>query len=213
MPTQSDHEQEPAALRACAGCPSATDLERCMNCRKAVEDSLTRVAGRRLRKLKRLPECSVKRLVQFLKTVKDRSLRFHLSTMAWWRFSQDDTGVDTSEIRKIMVASAIEKPAFGIAYMHEVLKLLSPLSAEQLTTWFGHESLHQVAAFYGGVSFDRDGVNCGKCRLYGQGCTLHNLLGADDCPLWSDRYVQDVAKAIAKAGKWKDPCRGVKEVR
>ena len=211
MPTKNKTEDGPERLMACDGCLSQENLTMCMNCRKAVEDSLTRVAGRKLRRLKRMPECSIARCVEFLRGVGDRALRFHLASMAWWRFSQDDMGVNTSALRELMAGSAIEKPAFGISYMHEVLRLLSPLSPEQLTTWFGHDNLYQVAAFYGGVSFSQDGKNCHKCRLYGQGCTAHNMIGADDCALWKDKYVQDVAKAISKAGRWNDPCKNIKE--
>ena len=38
------------------------------------------------------------------------------------------------------------------------------------------------------------------------------MLGADDCPLQGDRFVQDVAAAVKKAGGlWKNPCKGIKE--
>lgn len=211
MPENQATGQDASAIGACSGCPTEQELKMCMNCRKAVEESLTRIAGRRLRRLRRNPECSVAKCVEFLNGIDDRALRFHLASMAWWRFSSDG-GVENSEpVRTIMVESAIEKPAFGIPYMHSVLRLLSPLSQDQLTAWFGHDNLHQIASFYGGVGGWRDGVHCQKCRLYGQGCTMHNLLGADDCPLWDDEYVQRVAKAIDDADGWHNPCREVKE--
>lgn len=199
-----------SALQGCIKekCPS---LQICMNCRKAVEESLARVAGRKLRKLKRRPECSVFRCVGFLNTIQDRALRFHLASMAWWRFSSDKDGDAPDAIRAVMNECTVHQPEFCTEYMHGVLKALSPLTPEQLVAWFGHENVFQIAAFYSGLEFDKDGKHCRKCRLYRQGCTMHGLNGADDCPLWKDEFVQGVAKAVAKAGLWRNPCKDVKE--
>ena len=62
---------------------------RCMNCRREVEASLSRIGGRQLRKLRAREECSPEKCVEFLRGIADESLRLHLASMAWWRFSAE----------------------------------------------------------------------------------------------------------------------------
>lgn len=210
-------ETEPTCPRASAGDQSFFLIERCMpvcmNCRKAVEDSLTRVAGRRLRKMRAMPACSVARCVEFLKTVEDPKTRFHLASMAWWRFSSEEVKADTSAIREVMTGChETQVPALCPDYCHRALRLLSPLSAEQMAVWFGCENLFQAARLFSGGIPERDGKKCRRCALFKMGCTMHGLLGADECPLWCDKFVQAVATVVKKAGGvWKNPCKNVKE--
>lgn len=205
-PRASGGEQPFAALEQ--------GLPICMNCRKAVEASLTRVAGRRLRKLRALPSCTVAKCVAFLKTIEDPKTRFHFASMAWWRFSSEEVGANTAGIRAVMAdCHETQVPALGMDYCHRALKLLSPLAAEQMAVWFGCENLFQAARLFSGGIQERDGEKCRKCALFKMGCTMHGMLGADDCPLQGDRFVQDVAAVIKKAnGAWKNPCKKVKEV-
>lgn len=214
MPSQTSQANN-KERRQCDGHPDFSDVQRCMpvcmNCRKAVEESLTRVAGRRLRKLRRLPSCSVETCAEFLKGVDDAEMRFHLATMAWWRFSADEKGTKADQIRAVMAACSVKKPSFGPEYMHRALKTLSPLTEEQLSVWFGCDSLYQVAALFNGEADDRIGPHCGKCRLLKTGCSAATLGRAADCTLWNDAWLQGVAGAVTKAGGWKDPCKSVKE--
>ena len=93
-----------------------------------------------------------------------------------------------------------------------MLRVLSPLSQPQLSVWFGFDTLHQAASlFSGGVPY-LIGSRCQRCRLYKLGCTDYDKIGANDCPLWDDPFVQGVAAVVKKAGgQWHDPCRWLDE--
>ena len=210
-------EANPTCPRESAGDHSYANMERCMptcmNCRREVEASMTRVGGRRLRKMRAMPSCTVDKCVEFLNTVEDSKTRFHLASMAWWRFSSEEVKADTSAIREIMTACRETRvPTLCLDYCHRALKLLSPLSEEQMAVWFGCEDRFHAARLFSGGIEERDGRKCRKCALFKMGCTMHGMLGADDCPLQGDRFVQDVAAAVKKAGGlWKNPCKGIKE--
>lgn len=182
-----------------------------MNCRRDVEESLTRVAGRKMRRLRGLPECSVARCADFLASIEDEGMRLHLSSMAWWRFSSDGSPDGIGRIRKIMTACRPFLPEFGEQYLHSVLRVLSPLSPEQLATWFGHENLYQIVELFSGERPEITGSHCTKCKLYRLGCTAYAMIGADDCPYWKDAFVQSVASAVSKAGVWNNPCKGISD--
>jgi len=189
-------------------CPGT--LTRCMNCRKAVEASMSRIAGRKLRRARKSDECSVARCVAFLRRVPDEPMRLHLASMAWWRFSADNDGVAApllKMMRALYARTSMPEPCSD--YMHRALRTLSPLTPLQLATWFGCDSLYQMAAVF---TPDRPvvvGRYCAKCALYKQGCTAYNVIGADDCPLWEDEFIQQIARVVTKTGGWRDPCKGV----
>lgn len=186
-------------------------MSRCMNCRRDVEGSMSRIGGRQLRKLRSLPECSPEKCTAFLLGVEEDAMRLHLSSMAWWRFSAaGECAAD--EVRRIMTGCKSREPGSGMAYMHRVLRVLSPLSQPQLSVWFGFDTLHQAASlFSGGVPY-LIGSHCQRCRLYKLGCTDYDKIGANDCPLWDDPFVQGVAAVVKKAGgQWHDPCRWLDE--
>lgn len=213
MPSQKGPAPQPER-RPCDGHSAFAAVQRCMpvcmNCRKAVEDSLTRVAGRRLRRMRAIPSCSIEKCAAFLRSVQDREMRFHLATMAWWRFSADGADGTTEPIRSVMANCNVGNPEFGTTYLHTALKALSKLTPEQLTVWFGCENLYQIAALFSGEIPDRLGPHCRKCRLFKMGCTAATLGRASDCTLWDDRWLQGIAETVAKDG-WKDPCKNVKE--
>lgn len=184
-------------------------MARCIHCRREVERSMSRIGGRRLRHMRSLKQCSAAECVSFLSAVERDALRLHLASMAWWRFSAaSDRGAEA--IRRVMVGCVSREPDSGTEYMHHALHVLSPLSQEQLAVWFGFENLHQAASLFSGGLPYAVGEHCRQCRLYKLGCTDYDKIGADDCPLWSDRFVQGVASAIRKAGgAWDDPCAGI----
>ena len=213
MPEQQPDQSPDKA--PCEGDASFTQqitnvLPTCMNCRKMVEDSLTRLAGRRLRKLKRSPACSAQTCVSFLKGVDDEAMRFHLASMAWWRLSADESHGTAAPIRAVMLSCRITTPEFGLDYVHRALAILTRLDAEQLACWFGCDTPYQVMRTFLGDRETRVGSHCGKCRLLKQGCTDAGTIGADDCPLWNDPVAQGVAAAVAKDGGWRNPMRRVK---
>lgn len=183
-------------------------LPRCVNCRRAVEASMSRIAGRNLRKVRVLEECSAARCLEFLRGVKEEAMRLHLASMAWWRFSTDDAGAAEPILGLIRDARA-EIPESGAAYMHRALRVLSPLTSTQLAVWFGCENLYQLATVFMGDRPPSVGRHCSKCGLYKQGCTAYSTLGANDCRLWRDAFVQNVAAAVSHAGRWKNPCSGI----
>ena len=198
------------AQDAAPGCPAASrdclsDTPRCMNCRRAVEASLSRISGRKLRRARSLAECSVARCVAFLNGIEDESMRLHLASMAWWRFSADSDG-SADPLLRIMRGTRADIPQTGLDYVHRALKVLSPLSQTQLAVWFGCENLYQLVSAFIGDSPPVIGEHCSKCALYKQGCTTYDSLGADSCPFWGDAFVQSVAKTVSKAGGWRNPC-------
>lgn len=172
---------------------------------------MSRIGGRKLRRLRALRQCSADECVVFLGAVRDDALRLHLASMAWWRFSAAcDKGAEA--IRRLMVGCASREPDGGVEYMHDALRVLSPLSQEQLAVWFGFENLYQAASLFSGGLPDALGEHCKQCRLYKLGCTDYDKIGADSCPLWNDKFVQSVAAVIRKAGGvWHDPCRSVQD--
>lgn len=197
----------------CADVKQATDAEkimaRCVNCRCDVEKSMSRIGGRQLRKLRNLPECSPEKCTEFLRGVQDDALRLHLASMAWWRFSAACERA-AEAVRRIMTACKSREPGSGADYMHSALRVLSPLSQVQLTAWFGCDSLYQAASIFSGSVPSLLGEHCQRCGLYKLGCTDYDKLGANECPLWNDRFVQGVASAVKKAGgTWSDPCAGI----
>lgn len=208
---------EPAAhvTLPCDGDPAFKGLSgflpACINCRREVEASLTRVAGRKLRKLRLLPECSVARCAEFLSSVSDNSLRLHLSSMAWWRFSAENDSGAAEPVRRIMADCPPFPPEFGKDYLHLAMKELSRLNQAQISAWFGCDDVYHIAALFSGDRPERTGPHCQKCRLYKLGCTYHGMLGSESCPLWEDQFVQGVAAAVSRSGGWNDPCRGVQD--
>ena len=214
-PSQPDTAQDAcaSAMPPCAqsGTPGGFDkcMSHCMNCRRDVENSMSRIGGRKLRKLRSMEECSVGRCTAFLRTVQDDAMRLHLASMAWWRFSAVNEGVAES-VRRIITACKSREPGSGQDYMHRALRVLSPLSQAQLSVWFGCENLYQAASLFVGNKPALLGAHCQACRLYKLGCTEYDRMGADDCPLWNDPFVQGVAATIKKdGGTWRDPCRGL----
>lgn len=213
MPETKDQPEHGAdkALSACAtgdqncltGC-----LARCVNCRAEVEASMSRIAGRKLRRAMKSDECSVARCVAFLRGVEEEGMRLHFASMAWWRFSADNDGA-AAPLLRIMRKSRADMPPIGVDYMHRAIRALSPLTPMQLATWFGCDNLYQLAAVFIEDRPNMAGIHCTRCALYKQGCSAYNVIGADDCPLWNDEFVQQVAREIAKAGQWKDPCKGI----
>jgi len=184
-------------------------MAHCMNCRRDVEGSMSRIGGRQLRKLRSLDECSADKCTAFLMQVEDDSMRLHLSSMAWWRFSAAEDKA-AEQVRRIMTACRSREPGYGTDYMHRALRVLSPLSPAQLAVWFGCETLYQAAALFSGDRPALMGKNCHRCRLYKLGCTDYDKLGADDCPLCDDKFVQGVALAVKRAGGvWRNPCNGM----
>lgn len=200
---QTDTDARPPCAAGDAGC-----MQRCMHCRREVEASMSRIARRKLRKIRAHDSCSVARCVTFLKSVADETMRMHLASMAWWRFSADDAPA-ASAVMRVMNACHASKPEEGRAYMHAAVRTLSPLSSEQLSAWFGCENLYQMAALFIGDIPPKLGKHCQKCRLYKQGCNSYGQLTADDCPFWDDSFVQAVAASVAKAGEWRNPCKGI----
>lgn len=203
-------ETAEGAQDAAPGCPAvehdiAADLPRCLNCRRAVEASLSRISGRKLRKARALPECSVDRCVRFLNGIEDESMRLHLASMAWWRFSADSDG-SADPLLRIMRGIQADIPQTGVDYVHRALRALSPLTPLQLSIWFGCENLYQVVSAFASDRGPMIGEHCSKCGLYKQGCTSYDSLGADTCPFWGDGFVQSVAKTVSKAGGWRNPC-------
>lgn len=203
----SADQGEQAVPSDCTGCA----LPRCVNCRRELEASMSRIANRKMRQMRSMDECSIGRCLAFVRSIKDEAMRMHLASMAWWRFSADSSGV-AGPLLDIARNSRAEVPDYGPDYMHRVLKVLSPLTEAQLSTWFGCTDLyHLVDAFME----DRPaviGINCAKCGLYKQGCTTYNMLGADECQLWNDEFVQAVAGVVSKTGKWSDPVKGIGKV-
>jgi len=205
----------PTVALPCAGDGDFKGLERCLprclNCRREVEASLTRVAGRKLRQLRALPSCSAEKCLTFLQSITEPAMRLHLSSMAWWRFSSDGVEGVAEGVRKVMADCPPFAPEFGLAYLHRAFRALSRLSAEQISAWFGCDDVYQMAALFIGERPADVGKHCLKCKLYKMGCTAHGLLGADDCPFWNDAFVQGVAATVAKKAGWKDPCKGIPE--
>lgn len=199
-----DSAVNPACLTSC--------LSRCVNCRRELELSMSRLAGRKLRQTRLLDECSVERCVSFLQSIKEEAMRLHLASMAWWRFSADNAA-GAEPLLDMIKASKAEVPDSGPAYMHRAIRALSPLSPTQLAIWFGCGNLYQLVDVFTGDRPQKVGRHCTKCGLYKQGCTTYNTLGADDCPFWRDAFVQKLASVLAKAGKWHNPCRGIDMVR
>jgi len=183
-------------------------MARCLNCRREVEASMSRIAGRGLRRARKSDECSVARCVAFLRGVKEEGMRLHFASMAWWRFSADNDGAGAPLLR-IMRKSRAGMPEIGPDYMHRALVALSPLTPMQLSTWFGCDNLYQLASVFIEDRPVLTGEHCPKCWLYKNGCTAYNEIGADYCPLWRDEFVQNLARTITKAGGWKNPCNGV----
>ena len=170
---------------------------------------MSRIGGRQLRKLRAMPECAADRCVAFLKGVQDDAMRLHLASMAWWRFSAADDATASSVLRVLSGCTAKE-PGSGADYMHRALRTLSPLTQAQLTVWFGCENLYQAASLFMGDRPVLLGQHCQRCRLYKLGCSAYDRIGADDCTLWSDPFVQSVAAAVRKdGGTWRDPCKGL----
>lgn len=198
----------PCASAETCGCIEKF-ASRCMNCRRAVEGSMSRIGGRRTRKLRALEECSARRCVEFLVTVGEDVLRFHLASMAWWRFSAMGEGA-AGPIMRVLSRCKSKEPGSGTAYMHRALRVLSPLTQAQLSVWFGFDNLYQAAALFSDDIPEMVGRHCRKCRLYRLGCTAYDRLWANSCTLWKDSFVQSVAAAIKKAGgSWHNPCRGI----
>lgn len=184
---------------------------RCMNCRRDVESSLSRIGGRQLRKLRARDECSPSRCVEFLRGIGDDALRLHLASMAWWRFSAEKDGA-AEPMRQVMEECRSCTIGSGTAYLHAALRALSPLSQNQLSAWFGCESLYRIVSLFSDAIPETEGEHCRKCHLYRMGCTDYYRIGADGCQHWRDPFVQKTAAAVKRnKGKWQDPCNGISE--
>ena len=165
-----------------------------------------------MRQVRALEECSVQRCVAFLEGIKDEAMRLHLAAMAWWRFSVDDKGA-AGPLLELAKNARAEVPDSGASYMHRALRTLSPLTHSQLSAWFGCDNLYQLVDVFVGDRPQVVGKHCTRCGLYKQGCTAYSTLGADNCHLWRDEFVQKVAAVIAKAGRWHNPCRGIDQTK
>ena len=184
---------------------------RCMNCRREVEASLSRIGGRQLRKLRAREECSPEKCVEFLRGIADESLRLHLASMAWWRFSAEKGGA-AEPMRQVMEECRARTIGSGTEYMHSAIRALSPLSQHQLSAWFGCDTLYGIVSLFSDDIPEMIGVHCNKCRLYKMGCTDYYRIGADDCQHWHDQFVQKTAAAVKKdGGHWRNPCGGITE--
>lgn len=196
----------------CAGTRAFKGLRcmpRCLNCRREVMASMSRIGGRMMRKLHAMEECSAARCVAFLEGVEEDAMRLHFASMAWWRFSSVGEGA-AGPVLGVLRRCTAKEPGSGADYMRRALRTLSPLSRSQLSAWFGCENLYQAAALFIGDRPPMMGRHCPKCRLYKQGCDAYDRLGADDCPLWDDKFVQGVAAVVKKdGGAWRDPCNRV----
>ena len=172
-------------------------LARCVNCRREIEASLSRIAGRKQRQARVLEECSIDRCVAFLRGVKEEAMRLHLASMAWWRLSAGD-GRAAEPIRTLMLNARAELPDSGAAYTHRVLRVLQPLSRTQLSAWFGCENLYQLVHAFADTVPPEVGSHCGKCGLYRHGCTEYGMLTANKCRLWKDETIQRIARTWQK---------------
>ena len=184
-------------------------MPRCLNCRREVEGSMSRIGGRQLRKLRAAEGCSAEECAAFLEGVQDDAMRLHMASMAWWRFSA--AGENTAgPVLRVLSRCRAKEPGSGMDYMHRALRVLSPLSQAQLAVWFGCETLYHAAAIFSGDRPAMMGKHCHVCRLYKLGCDTYDRIGADDCVLWKDPFVQGVADVVKKAGgRWNDPCAGM----
>lgn len=183
----------------------------CVNCRRDVHASMTRAAGRKLRKLRALPECSVDKCVEFLNSVPQLHLRKHLASMAWWRFSADEDARNADAVQAVMAACPPSRLEFTTEYLHQAMRALSRLSQTQISAWFGCDNVYQIAELFSGDRPVLVGPHCAKCRLYRLGCTAHGTLGAELCTLWEDKFIQSVAASVRKSGEWRDPCKDIPE--
>lgn len=214
-PSSRTPSAEPLPCESCRQTLFDRIIPRCLNCRREVESSLTRMAGRRLRKIRKMPSCTVGKCSEFLLSVGDPELRLHLAAMAWWRFSSDGEESTAKAIQRIMEACPAFKndggPSFGEDYMQRAIRAISPLTTEQITAWFGCDDVYKMASLFYGERPTQVGKHCLRCRLYKAGCTAHGLLGADDCPFWNNPFVQGIARAVVKNGGWRDPCAWVEK--
>ncbi len=196
----------------CAGAKAFRNLRfmpRCLNCRREVESSMSRIGSRQLRKLRTAEGCSAEECAAFLEGVQDDAMRLHLASMAWWRFSAAGENM-AGPVLRVLSRCRAKEPGSGMDYMHRALRVLSPLSHEQLAVWFGCETLYHAATIFNGDRPALMGKHCHMCKLYKLGCDTYDRIGADDCVLWKDSFVQGVAGAVKKAGGgWNDPCAGI----
>ncbi len=195
-------------------CPlpcGAAGMQACVNCRREVMASKSRVAKRMQRRMLSLPECSPDRCAEYLATVADDKMRRHFAAMAWWRFSADPK-FDASPVLTVLHGcKAVDIPPSGADYLHAALRELSRLTQEQLSSWFGFGSLYELATLF---AEDEDGTvppACHGCPLLRMGCTAYGTRKAETCWFRRDAMLQHVARRIAEDGSWDDPVADFKE--
>lgn len=206
MPADTSDSDVLETAKTCIG----SQLARCVHCRREMEASLSRIEGRRARQARGFDECSVAKCIEFIRGIDDEAMRMHLASMAWWRFSTDSSGI-ADPLLAIAKSSRATVPEYGEDYMHRVVKTLSPLSMAQLSVWFGCNTLYSLVDAFMGEHPDIVGEHCQQCGLYRHGCDASRMLWANDCQLWKDKFVQEVAGVVSKDMGWRDPCRGMRK--
>lgn len=193
------------ACRNSESCAVAPLMAACVNCRLGVEAAQSRVYARRLRGMRHSAECSSARCVAFIDSLPVGTLKTHLASMAWWRFSLAPEDPCLSALARVMRDEPISDIPFGDEYMHSAIRALAACTPEQLMTWFGHENPYQIATFYSGRCGACGEEHCQTCVLLHRGCTQSGTPAAATCGLWADEAVQRAfASAPVSAGS-EDP--------
>lgn len=192
----------------CEGCPlqrGFPDMQACVNCRREVTESKSRLAKRAQRRALARPECSPESCVAYLSTVADAKMRRHFAAMAWWRFSADPKRYDPKPVlAALRECGASDIPARGLDYLHAALVELSRLTREQVSAWFGVESLYDIATLFATDETGDVPRACAGCGLLRLGCTAYTTSRAETCPFRDDAVLQGVARRVAETGRWGD---------
>lgn len=191
---------------SCGGCPlqcGAPGMQACINCRREVTESKSRLAKRAQRRALGRPECSPESCVAYLATVSDAKMRRHFAAMAWWRFSADPKRYDPKPVlAALRECGASDIPERNADYLHAALVELSRLTREQVSAWFGVESLYDIATLFATDETGDVPMACAGCGLLRLGCTAYATSRAEACPFRDDAVLQAVARRVSETGKW-----------
>lgn len=197
----------------CDGCPlpcGVAGMQACINCRREVMDSKSRVAKRIQRRRLARPECSPERCAEYLATVTDEKMRRHLAAMAWWRFSAEQKLDASPVLAMLRGCKAVDIPPSGADYLHAALRELSRLTWEQISSWFGFSNLYEMAVLF---ARDEDGEvpsSCHGCPLLKMGCTDYNTNKAASCWFRDDEMLRHAAHQLS-TGAWNAPLSDFRE--